>query len=73
MVQEMPKIGFPVVCYMAITVVWLAYYYAPNFKEVEGHISLGLFMGLCMCYACIRSRTVRDRILKFDLWNNHEI
>ena len=25
-----------------------------------------------MCYACIRARTVRDRILKFYMWNKYE-
>ena len=27
----------------------------------------------CICYACIRSGMVRNRILKFDMWNNYEI
>ena len=45
MVQEMPRIGFPVVCYMAVTVVWFEYYYAPNFEEVEGAYWFGPVRG----------------------------
>ena len=39
-----------------------------KFEEVEvrgRHIGLGLSIRLSVHYACIRSRTVRDRILKF--------
>ena len=26
---------------------------------------------LCLGYACTRSITIRDRTLKFDMWNNY--
>ena len=48
----------------------------PNFKEVErGHTCLGLSVRASVCVSAtfyIRSRTVRDRMLKFDTWNKHE-
>ena len=48
----------------------------PTSKKLRGNIGLGLSVDLsvCMCvsYACIPSRTVRDRILKFDMWNKYE-
>ena len=50
-------------------------FYAPNFEEVEGAYWFGpvcLWLGVSVRYACIRSRTVEDRILKFGMWNKHE-
>ena len=50
--------------------------YAPNFGEVEGHISLGLSVLLSirpsLRYACPRSRNIRDKILKFGMWDEYE-
>ena len=50
-----------------------AIFMPPTSKKFRGHIGLGLSMGLCICYTCMQSRMVRDGILKFDTWNNHEI
>ena len=40
------------------------------------HIGLGLFIRPSVCasvrYAFTRSRTVRDRVLKFDMWDEYE-
>ena len=55
-------------------------FYAPNFEEVEGAYWFGPVCGLSVCacmrvcirYACIRSKRVKDRILKFNMWNKHE-
>ena len=50
---------------------WGVVFYAPNFEEVEGAYWFGPLRA-CVCPSvtlCIRSRTVRDRILKFDMWN----
>ena len=33
------------------------------------HIGLGLSVRLSVCYTCTWSRTVRDRILKFGMWD----
>ena len=49
----------------------LDYFYAPNFEEDEEAYWFGPF---CVCVhpwvtLCIQSRMVRDRILKFDMWN----
>ena len=46
--------------------------YVPNFKEVERAYWFGPVHGSVRC-AHMRSRTVRDRILKFDKLSNHEI
>ena len=49
----------------------------PTSKKLKWHIGLGLSVVLsvhpCVCYTCICLRTVRNRILKFYIWNNHEI
>ena len=52
------------------------FYYAPNFEEIEGaywfgavHASISVRASVTLC---IQSRTVRDRILKFNIWNVHE-
>ena len=51
--------------------------YASNFEEVEGAYWFGPVRP-CMVYGvwcvtlCIRSRMVRDRILKFDILNRNE-
>ena len=47
---------------------------APNFKEVEGPYWFGPVPGsVCLaCYICIWSKTGRDRILKFGMWNKYE-
>ena len=45
-------------------------FYAPNFEEVEE----AYWFGPCVhawVTLCIRSRTVRDRILKFDMCNKY--
>ena len=42
--------------------------YASNFDEVEGTYWFGPIR-VWSVTLCIRSRTVRDRILKFDIWN----
>ena len=52
----------------------LHFHYAPNFEEVEGAYWFGpvrpcVRVGVTLC---IGSRTVRDRILKFDMWNKYE-
>ena len=41
----------------------------PNFEEVEGHIGLGLCVCASVCYAY---HIVRDRVLKFYMWNKYE-
>ena len=45
-------------------------------KKLRRHIGLGLFVHLSVCasvrFACKRSRNVRDRILKFDMWDEYE-
>ena len=48
----------------------------PTSKKLRRHIGLGLsvrpYVRQCVrpwVTLCIRSRTVRDRILKFDMWN----
>ena len=49
----------------------LFFFYDPNFAEDEGPYWFGPVC-LCICVSvmlCIRSRTVRDRILKFNIWN----
>ena len=49
------------------------FHYVPNFEEVEGQIGLGLSVPLSTGITlCIRSRIVRDRVLKFSIWNKHE-
>ena len=51
------------------------YFYAPNFKEVEEVYWLMGLPSVCVhpwVTRCIRSRTVRDRILKFEMWNKCE-
>ena len=49
------------------------YNYAPNFKEVVwACLCICLCICLCVCLSvtlCLRSRTVRDRILKLNIWN----
>ena len=50
--------------------------YAPNLDRVEGAYWFGP-VRLCVCVSvlcdtCIRSQTVRDRILKFYMWNKYE-
>ena len=47
---------------------------SPNFEEDKG---ADWFGPVCLCVGlsirlCILSRTVRDRILKFNIWNKHE-
>ena len=46
-------------------------FHAPNFEEVwEAYWfgrKLGLSVCLSVCYTCTRSRTGRDRILKFGM------
>ena len=49
----------------------LCTFYAPNFKEVEGAYWFGPVRLWCVTL-CIRSRTLRDRILKFYMWNKYE-
>ena len=47
----------------------------PTSKKLSGHIGLSMSVVLCVCASVtlwIRSRTVRDRILKFNTWNLHE-
>ena len=52
---------------------------SPTSKTLRKHIGLGMSVGPSVraCVGawvtlCIRSRTVRDRILKFDMWNKYE-
>ena len=40
----------------------------PTLKTLKGNIGLRLSMRVSV-RLCKRSRTVRDRILKFDMWN----
>ena len=50
-------------------------YYAPNFEEVEEAYWFGPvrpFVRASVRYTCTRSRTVRDRILKFGMWVEYE-
>ena len=52
-----------------------SYNYAPNFEEVEGSYLFGpvrLSVHSSVCYAGIRSQTVRNRILKVYMWNKYE-
>ena len=59
----------------------------PTSKKLMGHIGLGLCVHACVCPSvmlcmpagvcpsvtlCIWSRTDRDRILKFEMWNKYE-
>ena len=48
----------------------------PTSKKLRRHIGLGLSVCLSVrpsvSYACIRSNTVRDRILKFGMWDEYE-
>ena len=46
------------------------FYYGPNFEEVEEAYWFGPVRPWITL--CIWSRTVRDRILKFDIWNKFE-
>ena len=57
---------------------------ASNFEKVEGAYWFGPVRGsvcpwvcpsvrACIRYTCIRSKMIRDRILKFDMWSIHEI
>ena len=43
--------------------------------KLRRHIGLGLFVRLPVCasvrFACTWSRNVRDRILKFDMWDEY--
>ena len=59
------------------------FYYAPNFEEVEEAYWFGpVHLSVCLSirpsvypsvrYTCTRSRTARDRILKFGMWVEHE-
>ena len=52
-----------------------------SLKKLSGHIGLGLSLRACMSHdvsvrisvtLCIWSRTVQDKILKFNIWNKHE-
>ena len=46
-------------------------FYAPNFEEVWEEYWFGpvfLSVSPSVCYTCTRSRTVRDRILKFGMY-----
>ena len=48
---------------------------APNFEEVEEAYWFGpvhLSVRLSVRYTCTRSRTARDRILKFGMWVEYE-
>ena len=50
-------------------------FYAPNFQEVEEAYWFGpvrLSVHPSVCYTCTRSGTVRDRILKFGMWDEYE-
>ena len=49
----------------------------PNFEKVDDILVffgtcllVCLSVHLCVGYACTRSITIRDRILKFNIWNN---
>ena len=48
----------------------------PASKKLSRHIGLDLSVRPSICpsdrYACTRSRTVRDRILKFGMWDEYE-
>ena len=46
----------------------------PTSKKLRGHIGLGpsVACGPWVFTLCIRARMVRDRILKFDIWNMYE-
>ena len=45
----------------------------PFSKKLRGHICLGLSVRGTWCVMlCIRSRTVRDRIMKLDILNMYE-
>ena len=43
----------------------------PTSKKLRRHIGLGLSVRAWVTLY-MRSRTVRDRILKFDMWNKYE-
>ena len=44
----------------------------PTSKKLRRHIGLGLSVRPSIRYACTRSRTVRDRILKFGMCDEYE-
>ena len=48
----------------------------PTSNKLRGHIGLGLSVAWWVAgsvrYACVRSRTVKGRILKFNMWNKPE-
>ena len=48
----------------------------PTSKKLRRHIGLGLSICPSVCpsvrYTCTRSRTARDRILKFGMWVEYE-
>ena len=44
----------------------------PTSKKLRGHIGLGLSVHAWCVTLCIRSRAVRNRILKFDMGNKYE-
>ena len=51
------------------------FYYASNFEEVEEAYWFGpvhLSVRPSVRYTCTRSRTARDRILKFGMWVEYE-
>ena len=55
------------------------FFMPPTSMKLRRHIGLGLSRRPCVrecapawVTLCIRSRTVRDRILKFDMWNMYE-
>ena len=66
MIKDCQDTGFPKV---GLTRVYSsqghAVYYAPNFEEVEEAYWFGLVCAQCVML-CLRSRTVRDRILTFE-------
>ena len=51
---------------------WKLFFMPQTSKKLRGHIGLGLCVHLCVCLSilfCIWSRKIRDRILKFDIWD----
>ena len=47
--------------------------YAPNFKEVKGHVAFGLYVrpSITLFYACHILRTMHAGVLKFNIWIPH--
>ena len=66
--MEIIREGANILC----QILWIdMLFYAPNFEEIEEAYWFGP-VHPSVCYTCTWSRTVRDRILKFGMWDEYE-